>query len=112
MDINAKRDGTTVIARPAGRLDSFTAGEFQEAVEAAMEDTDRALILDFQDVPYISSAGLLVILVTARTLQGNGGALALCSLATPVREVFAISGFDAIIPIHTSCNDALAAVAG
>ena len=101
MDTTAERDGTTIIVRPAGRLDGFTAGEFQEALEAAMEDSDRALVLDFQDVPYTSSAGLLAILVTARILQGNDGKMALCSLVTPVRD-----------GIHASCDDALAAVAG
>ncbi len=112
MDINAERDGTTVVAKPAGRLDGSNAGDFQEALDAAIEESDRALILDFQDIAYISSAGLRVILLTARTLQGNGGAMALCSLDAPIREVFAISGFDTIIPIHDTRDAALASIAG
>ena len=112
MEINAERDGATVIARPTGRLDGSNAGEFQEALEGAIEESDRALVLDFEDISYISSAGLRVILLTARSLQGNGGQMALCSLDAPIREVFAISGFDTIIPIHGTRDEALAAVSG
>ena len=77
-----------------------------------MSETERALILDFEQVSYISSAGLRVLLVTAKTLQGNGAELSLCSLDDPIREVFGISGFDSIIPIHASRAEALAAVKG
>ena len=112
MEINAEREGATVIARPMGRLDGSNASEFQEALEGAIEETDKALILDFQHISYISSAGLRVILLTARTLQGNGGEMALCALDAPIREVFAISGFDTIIPIHGTRDEALASVGG
>ena len=112
MEINAEREGATVIAKPMGRLDGSNASEFQEALEGAIEESDRGLVLDFEDISYISSAGLRVILLTARTLQGNGGSMALCALDAPIREVFAISGFDTIIPIHATRGEALAAVSG
>ena len=110
MEISTERDGATVVAMPTGRLDGSNAREFQDALDAVIQDDDRALILDFGEVSYISSAGLRVLLVTAKTLQGNGAALSLCSLDDPIREVFGISGFDSIIPIHASRGDALAAV--
>lgn len=112
MDISTENDGGTVVASPAGRLDGSNAREFQDALDAVVPDAERALILDFEGVSYISSAGLRVLLVTAKTLQGNGSALALCSLDEPIREVFGISGFDSIIPIHASRADALASVSG
>ena len=110
MEISTERDGGTVVAMPTGRMDGSNAREFQDALDAVIQDNDRALILDFGEVSYISSAGLRVLLVTAKTLQGNGAELSLCSLDDPIREVFSISGFDSIIPIHDSRGDALAAV--
>ena len=112
MEINTEKDGGTVVATPTGRLDGSNAREFQDALDAVVQDTERALILDFEQVSYISSAGLRVLLVTAKTLQGNGAELALCSLDDPIREVFGISGFDSIIPIHSSRAEAIAAVQG
>ncbi|MYJ81940.1 MAG: STAS domain-containing protein, partial [Acidimicrobiaceae bacterium] len=66
--------------------------------------------LDFEDVSYISSAGMRVILLTAKGLQSSGMKFALCSMNDSIREVFKISGFDKIIQIHGSQSDALAAV--
>ena len=86
MKINAEREDEAIIARPDGRIDGSNAGEFQAALEAVIEEGDRALILDFASVSYISSVGMRVILLTAKTLQGNGSVLVLCSLAAPIRE--------------------------
>ena len=110
MDISTEQSGGAVVATPEGRLDGSNAREFQDALDAVVQETERALILDFGQVSYISSAGLRVLLVTAKTLQGNGAELSLCSLDDPIREVFGISGFDSIIPIHASRDEALAAV--
>jgi len=112
MEISTENDAGTVVATPTGRLDGSNAREFQDALDAVVQEAQKALILDFEQVSYISSAGLRVLLVTAKTLQGNGAELALCSLDDPIREVFGISGFDSIIPIHNSRAEALAAVNG
>ena len=112
MDISTEQAGSAIVATPEGRLDGSNAREFQDALDTVVSETERALILDFEQVSYISSAGLRVLLVTAKTLQGNGAELSLCSLDDPIREVFGISGFDSIIPIHASRAEALAAVKG
>ena len=51
-----------------------------------------------------------VILLTAKGLQSSGVKFVLCSMNESIREVFQISGFDKIIPIHGSQSEALAAV--
>ena len=112
MAISAEREGGTVIAKADGRIDGSNASEFQVDLQAVIEDSDKVLILDFESVSYISSAGLRVLLLTAKTLAGNGAKLALCSLSEPIREVFRISGFDNIIPIHDSQAEAAAAISG
>ena len=112
MAINAEREGGTVIAKADGRIDGSNAGEFQADLQGVIQESDTALILDFESVSYISSAGLRVLLMTAKTLEGNGAKLALCSLSEPIREVFRISGFDNISPIHDSQAEAAAAVGG
>ena len=112
MAISAEREGGTVVAKAEGRIDGSNASEFQADLQAVIEESDQALILNFESVSYISSAGLRVLLLTAKTLEGNGAKLALCSLSEPIREVFRISGFDNIIPIHDSQAEAAAAIGG
>ena len=109
MKIEMERQGDTLIAKTDGRVDGANAREFQAALEAAIDANERAVILDMENLSYISSAGLRVILLTAKALQGRNRKFAICSLSESIREVFEISGFDKIIPIHASEVEALAA---
>ncbi|MYD51324.1 MAG: STAS domain-containing protein [Dehalococcoidia bacterium] len=112
MELNVERDGGTVVVGAGERIDGTNAREFQSALEDAIEETDRAVILDLADLTYISSAGLRAILMTARSLRRQDAALAVCSLTDSVREVFEISGFNQIIPVHSSRDDAVNALNG
>lgn len=110
MGIEAERANGTVIAKADGRIDSSNSREFHSELEAVVADSDGALVLDFGEVTYISSAGMRVILITAKSLQKSGTKFALCSMNDDIREVFKISGFDKIIEIHSSQAEALSAV--
>ena len=90
-------------------MDGTNAREFQPDFEAAIDASERAVILDMKDLSYISSAGLRVILLTAKTLQNQNAKFALCSLSEPLRQIIEISGFDKIISIHPTHAEALAA---
>ena len=112
MIIDADRDGGTVVARPTGRIDSSNSRDFQSGLEAAVDESDTALILSFENVDYISSAGMRVLLLTARALRKNRTKIVLCSMNESIRAVFKISGFDKIIDIHDSTAEARAATGG
>jgi len=108
MELTIERDGSAVTAKVNGRIDSTNARDFEEAIRTKIEDGDSAVIMDFENPSYISSAGLRAVLMTAKALRGRNAGLALCALSDPVREVFRISGFDSIVGIHPSRADALA----
>ena len=110
MAIETERDGTTLIARTDARVDGGNARAFQDELETIIEDDDRTVILDLQRLLYISSAGLRVILLTAKNLGRRDVKFAVCSLTDPVQEVFKVSGFDKIIKVHPSLPDAKAAL--
>lgn len=110
MGINAERANGTVIAKADGRIDSSNSREFHSDLQTVVAESDTTLVLDFEDVSYISSAGMRVILLAAKNLQKSGMRFVLCSMNDSVREVFTISGFDKIISIHNSQAEALSAV--
>ena len=110
MEIHADREGGSLIARAEGRVDGTNARDFEDALQATISENDHVLILDFEALSYISSAGLRVILLVAKTLQSRGGKCMVCSLSDSIKEVFEISGFDKIIPTYTSRSEALAAL--
>ena len=111
-DITTERHDDVLSAGVSGRIDGSNVVQFEEAVRAAIEDSDRAVVMDFEKLAYISSAGLRAILLTAKSLQSRNAKLVLCSLADPIREVFEISGFDKVLPIHATKAEALASLEG
>ena len=112
MDIQTERENGTLIAKAEGRIDGVNARDFEEALKNAISGDDSTVIMDLEGLSYISSAGLRVILLIAKTLRKRNADLMLCSLSDPIREVFEISGFDKIIPVHGSREKALAAIGG
>ena len=112
MNIQTERDGATLVIKAGDRVDGANAREFQDALEGAIDDADKIVVLDFEDLSYISSAGLRVVLLIARSLSKQDAKFGICSLSKPIREVFEISGFDKIIPIHDSQTEAVAKLSG
>jgi anti-anti-sigma factor len=101
----------TTLVIPEGRLDFGAAAEFQKHVEEAIARAGRApaaVIVDCAALEYVSSAGLRVFLMAARTAKPAGVLFAVCALQPSVREVFDISGFSRIIEVHADRAVALA----
>ena len=96
-----RKDGI-LIAMLIGHIDSSNADRFQRIVESGIDAEDQALILDFERVFFISSAGLRISLIISRKFSESGKKFGLCTLSDPIRNVLAISGFDQIIPIYES----------
>ena len=63
--------------------------------------------MNLEKLDYISSAGLRVLLATAKKLKAIGGELRVCSLNEIVTEVFDITGFDLILTVLPSESEAL-----
>ncbi len=99
-----------MIVAASGRVDGSNSQEFQQALEGFIDENDRAVVLQLNGLSYISSSGLRVMLMVARMLQKRDTKFALCELTDSIREVFEISGFDRIIPVHESRSAAVAAV--
>ena len=108
MEFDTESQDSTLIVMAEGRVDGANAREFHESLESVLGPDHRAMILDLEALSYISSAGLRVVLLVARTLQQQRGRLVVCSLPGPIRELFEISGFDKIIDVYASRANALA----
>ena len=108
IDVKWRREGDIAIASLLGRIDSASADRFLALAEEGLEPGDRALLLDCERVSYLSSAGLRVCLILARKFSAPGQGIAMCSLSALNREVVAVSGFDELISVHDSVENAIA----
>jgi anti-anti-sigma factor len=82
-----------------GRLDSASAGTFENQLLALFESSGARVLVDFSGLEYVSSAGLRVVLMGAKKARQTQGKMALCGLRPDVREVFEVSGFLKIIDV-------------
>lgn len=109
MKLSSRTVGDVVVLEVEGSLDHETAEALQEALWPWVERAASAggrLVLDLSRVPHVTSAGLRVLGLAARRL--SAGSLLAASLQPRVHEVFRISRFEAIVPVHASVEDALA----
>lgn len=106
MDIIEERQKDLMILRVGGQLDLNTAPLLEEKINASMEAGQQRLIIDFEQLEYISSAGMRVILKTSKALKRQQGALMLCAMQDYVKEVFEIAGFDSFLSITGSLEEA------
>ncbi len=109
LDIKWERKDGVLIAVLAGRIDGNNADVLQDTLEFGIGPEDKSLILDFEGVTFISSAGLRVGVIIAWKFKDPGKQFGVCTLTDPVREVITISGFDQIINIYASQAEAIRA---
>ena len=110
MDIKETQHDDITLVSLAGRLDSSTSAQFEQYILTKVGGQPR-LIIDFSSLDYISSAGLRVLLLTAKKVKQGNGRLILCALKDHIHEVFEISGFLSILDVRASETDALAGMA-
>lgn len=112
MVIETRRDSGALVIRAEDRLDLVNAQIFHDELDAAIESSERAVVIDMAGLTYISSAGLRVILQMLRRMQRQDARLALCSLSIEVQNVFDTSGIAQLVDIRPSREEAIAAVSG
>lgn len=108
MQMQLREQGSFTVVSPHQRLDTGTAPEAQQEFSTLVDRGVRRIVVDFSDVAYVGSAGLRVLLSTAKRLRAVGGELRVCSLNETVQEVFEISGFCDLLPVFGSAGEAVA----
>ena len=96
MTITREMNGTTMTFRIEGSLDTLTPPALMEELEKDMDGADE-LILDFQGVPYISSAGLRAVLGAYKQMNGR---LKLIHVSEILMEVLEVTGLNETLTIE------------
>ncbi|MGN6257019.1 MAG: STAS domain-containing protein [Solirubrobacterales bacterium] len=97
-----------------GELDLSTAPELEGPLNEALESNEGSLLIDLSQCEFIDSTGIALIVRAWQRLDSgeNGRALVICSQNDQVRRVLEITGLELSIPVHTTRDEAIAAIAG
>lgn len=99
MEIKTTVNGTEMTVELEGRLDTTTAPELEKELDAKL-DNINTLILKFEKLQYISSAGLRVLLSTQKKMNAKKGSMVIKHLNEMIMEVFEMTGFIDILNIE------------
>ena len=81
-----------------GRLDTTTAPQLEESMKESIGDVSE-LIMDFEKLEYISSAGLRVLL-SCQKIMSKQGNMVVKNVSEEVMEIFEVTGFSDILTIE------------
>lgn len=99
------------LVKPTGRIDSATAPKLAEFLDGITESGRYRIVLDLNDVEFMSSAGLRVLISTQKTCKRyNRGQIVLALVPKRVYEALELAGFLPLFKLYDNILDAVGSV--
>jgi anti-anti-sigma factor len=101
-----------VVARISGEIDISNVGAVKRKLTGAVTSASPGLVVDISGTNYLDSSGVYLLFELNRALEGRQQQL--CVVApptTPSTRVLLITGFDHIVPVTSTLEDAIEKVA-
>src|ERR1700683_678625 len=108
LTIGESRDGNVCVVTLSGRIDSTNANDLMARLKALIASGEKAIVVDFGAVLYLTSAAFRALLVAIDEAERNAAKFVLCSLGGHVRELFEMGGLLEVFTIHPSRAEAIA----
>lgn len=99
MNIASVVNGKELTIALEGRLDTTSAPEFEKELGVKLEGAD-SLILEFEKLRYLSSAGLRVLLTAQKKMNAQKGSMVIKHVNEMIMEVFEVTGFLDILTVE------------
>lgn len=104
-------DNNRAVAYPVGRLDVAVSAELEDQLTKSVDEHEiEGLVLNMENVEYMSSSGFRVAIALLRKLSDRGGYLKICSLKPAVKRIFDVIELTSLFEIFESEDEALASL--
>ncbi len=88
-----------------GEIDHHCAKKYITSIASKIEVySPQICILDFQEVTFMDSSGIAVVINALRNMSGIGGKLVLSGLRNQPMKVFRTSGIDKLVEIKEAVS--------
>lgn len=111
MNLKLRHIGEITAIDIVGKLDTNTSTAALEQLLAHLEASPARVMISLEALEFASSAGLRVLLRVGKHVRGYSGELKVAGAGGMVKEVLEISGFDTLLNMYDSEEQALAAFA-
>lgn len=100
MQINTVTTDGKAVLKLNGRFDFHSHRDFRTAYEHALDDAGvQAIVIDFQEVDYLDSSALGMLLLLREKAEAAGKSVALVSLQGMVKQVLEIANFGKLFSV-------------
>lgn len=93
MTLKIKETADAINAKLAGRLDTAASGEFAKDMQPLLDNAGKHIILDCEELEFISSSGLRLLLTLRKASIAEGGKVTICNVSDTIKQVFVLTGF-------------------
>jgi len=108
MNLNIKRVDNVVVVYLAERLDVHLSAEIEKEINKIIQnEPDMHLLMNLQNVEYMSSSGLRIFVSTMRILKEQKRMLKLCNMNNAVKKIFEVVELMDMFDIYDSEEEAL-----
>ncbi len=111
MELTLRQMGNVTLIRIEGRIDHTTAKDFEDGLKPYLNPSVAGeygkIVIDLGGVRFITSAGLRVLMIAAKTCENQKREIVIAALQPGVKEIFKIGRFDLILRIFPTTEDAL-----
>ena len=108
LDVEHEEKDSVTVVYFSGKLDTRTSPEAEKYVNQLVDEGDNNILMNFEELDFISSTGLRLILATGKKLTASSGKLTLCSPNITVNDVLKMSGFNRMFGVYETEEEALA----
>lgn len=108
FSVNARPAGSVRVLALEGELDAHTASDLEAALEECQREGQHQIVVNGEDLNYISSAGLGVFMAFIEEVREEGGDIKIAALQPNVYNVFDLLGFPTLFDIVDTEEEALA----
>ncbi len=107
MDLTTRKVDDIFVINVDGDIDSDTSSMFKKSLNYALGRGERNILLNFENVNFITSVGIGVIIDLYKQLDKNNGKLVLVKVRKLVRDVLEVSRLDSVFQIMDTESEAI-----
>jgi len=102
----SKLDNDIRLIKLSGKLDIVGTGEIETKFTGYCAGDKIHVIVDLSEVSFLASAGIRLLMLTAKSVAKRGGKMVILNPIPNVQHVLEVTGIPAIIPIYSSFESA------
>lgn len=107
FNVNLRGTGSVSVIDVKGYLDAHTAPELENVFNKLIDDNHFQVVVNFNDLKYISSAGLGVFMAYVETMRENKGDIKFSNMKENVYNIFDLLGFPILYEFYKDENEAI-----